>query len=417
MIFLAIRYLLARRKQTLLTLLGIFFGAAAYIAISGFMLGFRWYLVDQLINNNAHVLVQAREDFLTEHSLDESFYRGAYKHIFWDTPPSGRKDNAMVENPQSWYLRLQADPRVGAYTPQLSAAVIFRNGKSEVPATLIGCDPAGQKKVTTLADYVIEGSFDDLTEGGNRLVLGKDLMDKLGVRVSQNVMVALANANPTPFKVVAAFRTGTKQTDTQAFGALGDVQRVNKTLNQVNAIAVKVRDPAQAAALASSWADIGPEKVESWDQMNQNIFNIFRIQDTIRFMSIGSILIVAGFGIYNVLNMTVVQKRKDIAILRSMGYGTREIISLFFSQGLIVGTLGAATGLVFGYLVCRYLETVPFSGGPLGAGTGYLIISFDPGIYVFAALLAVLSSTIASILPAHAAGKLTPIAIIRAGTE
>ena len=114
MIFLALRYLLARRRQTLLTLLGIFFGAGAYVAISGFMLGFREYLVDQLVNNNAQILIQAREDFLTEHSLDHAFYGDAYKHVFWISPPSGTKGNILVENPQKWYERLRDDARFAA---------------------------------------------------------------------------------------------------------------------------------------------------------------------------------------------------------------------------------------------------------------------------------------------------------------
>jgi lipoprotein-releasing system permease protein len=94
--------------------------------------------------------------------------------------------------------------------------------------------------------------------------------------------------------------------------------------------------------LATAWANFGPEKVESWDQINANVFDVFRIQDAIRFLSIGAIMVVAGFGIYNVLNMMVIQKRRDIAILRSMGYSTREIISLFFTQGFLLGITGVA---------------------------------------------------------------------------
>src|SRR4051812_5074344 len=112
MIYLAIRYLLSRRKQTTLMLLGIFFGSAAYVCISGFMLGFREYLVNQLVNNAAHIHIQAREEFLTGHSLDKSFYGNLFENVLWDVPPSGRKDNAIVEDPQAWYRRLKADPSV-----------------------------------------------------------------------------------------------------------------------------------------------------------------------------------------------------------------------------------------------------------------------------------------------------------------
>jgi lipoprotein-releasing system permease protein len=179
---------------------------------------------------------------------------------------------------------------------------------------------------------------------------------------------------------------------------------------------VRLRDFSHAAEIATTWATITGDKVQSWDQINANFFSIFKIQNTMRYLMIAVILVVAGFGIYNVLNMTVTQKRKEIAILRSMGFETSDIIFLFFSQGLILGFLGGLIGLVIGYWICLYLQTVPFGGGPLG-GAGYLQISIKPAIYLQAMGLAVFSASLASILPARAAGKMTPIEIIRSGTD
>src|SRR3989338_2315660 len=95
MISLALRYLLARRRQTLLTFMGIFLGTIAFVAISGFMLGFREYLIDQLINSTAHVHIQAREDFLSEHTLDKAFYQDQFDYIFWDPPPSRSEERRV----------------------------------------------------------------------------------------------------------------------------------------------------------------------------------------------------------------------------------------------------------------------------------------------------------------------------------
>ncbi len=414
MIFLAWRYLLARPRQTILTLLGIFFGTMAYISISGFLLGFRGFLVDQLVNNNAHVFIRAREDFLTEHSLDASFYPKAL-HIFWQPAPSGRKDADIVENPQAWYERLRADPRVVAFTPHLTAAVIFSNGKATVPTSITGCDPQQQKQVTTIGEDMIEGSFSDLAAGGNRVVVGSELQKKLGVRVLQNIWLAPAQGAAVPFKVVGVFKTGNLQADNLAYGNLADVQAVNRTLNQVNEIAVRLRDYNEAAAVANSWARVSQEKVESWDQVNASFFEVFRLQDAIRFLTIGAILIVAGFGIYNVLNMTAMQKRKDIAILRSLGFESQDVIFLFFYQGLILGAAGAALGVMAGYFISLGLQNVSFSGGPIGIGGGKLVIEMNPSIYLKAAAMALGASSFASLLPARSAGKLMPIEIIRAG--
>lgn len=417
MIFLAIRFLKARPRQTLLMLLGFFFGTAAFISLSGLMLGFRYYLIYQLINNDAHVHIEPREEFLTEHGLDRSFYGTGLSHVFWGEPPSGRKDSAMIDSPGAWSRRLKADPRVVAYTPQLTASVIFSRGKATAPATLTGCDADQQIRVTTLGDYVKEGKFADISGGGNRLALGSELVKRLGVRLSQTVMVSLAEGTATPFKVVAIFETGNHIFDSNAYAALPDVQRVNRTPNQVNHIAVRLVDFSQAASIASTWASISQEKVESWDQRNASIFSVFKIQDAVRYLSIGAIMIVAGFGIYNVLNMTVMQKRRDVAILRSIGYSGGDIVTLFLSQGLILGCTGIVMGLTFGYAFSFYLETIPIGASPMGAGSGHLMISRDPMIYVHAAVLALSSALLASILPARAAGKLTPIEIIRSGAE
>lgn len=417
MTFLAIRYLMSRPRQTFLMLLGIFFGTAAFVSISGFMLGFREYLIDQLINNSPHVTISAREDFLTETSLNEGFFGRAVSHVFWDPPPSGRKDSATVNDPQSWYIRLRADQRVLAFSPQLSQPVVFNNGKAQASASMIGCDATQQVKVTSIGTYMKEGKFSDLDVGGNRVILGAELMRKLGARVGQSIMVASSVRAGVPFKVVGSYSTGNRLSDLNAYASLSDVQALAKMPNRVSSIVLKVFDYNQAAAMANSWSKFSEEKVESWDQLNASFFDIFKIQDAIRFLSVGAVMVVAGFGIYNVLNMTVMQKRKDVAILKSMGYSTGEIVSLFFSQGIILGVTGVIAGLTFGFLLCSYLSTLSFSGGPMGSGNGHLMISLNPKIYLQATTLALFSATLSSILPAFSAGKLTPIEIIRAGTE
>jgi lipoprotein-releasing system permease protein len=418
MIFLAIRYLIARKKQTLLTLLGIFFGTAGFILLSGIMLGFRGYLIGQLINNNPHIHIGPREDFLTEHSLDSSFYKNEFEHIFWNVPPSGRKSSAFIENPQNWFQLLRAHPQVAFFTPQLISSAILSSGPSSVSATLIGCDPIQQQKVTTIGDYLTEGTFSDLTTGGNRIILGEELRKKLGVQISQTLGISVANAPAGKFKVAGFFKTGNKAFDHYAYGEIGDIQNLNQSPKKVNEIAVRLYDHTQAAALATTWTQFGSDKIESWDQINASIFDVFKIQDTVRYLTIASILIVAGFGIYNVLNMTIMQKRKDIAILRSMGYSTSEVILLFFLQGFVLGIIGASIGLVFGYLMSLYLQTLPFGGSSfVGKGTGHLMVATDTRIYLQAVFFALASSSLASLLPALGAGRLTPIDIIRSGAD
>lgn len=415
MIFLALRYLIERRRQTILTLLGVFFGTLAYVAVSGFFVGFQGFLVQQLVNSSAQVHIQARQDYLQPHDLDGAFFGPDFERAFWINPPAGVKGFLSVQSPQTWYGRLAKDPRVEAYSPQMMAPALFTLGKFSVAANLVGCEPAQQSRVTSIAEYMVEGKFTDIGVGGNRLILGDELMKRLGVSVGQTVLVSVGINRPTPFKVVGRFYTGNRGLDLQAYSAIGDVQKVNGTPKRVTEIAVRLKDYSDADAMANTWSRIAPERVESWSQQNAHILSVFAIQNALRFTMIMTVLIVAGFGIYNILNMTVNQKRQDIAILRALGYDTFDIVMLFFSQGLIVGVIGGALGLLAGYLVCRWLQTISFFPGSPASPQGHLQISMSLKIYVHAGVMALLSSSIASILPARAAGKLTPIEIIRQG--
>jgi lipoprotein-releasing system permease protein len=387
MIDLAVHYLLARKKQTVLMLLGVFFGTASFITLSALLLGFKDFLVNQLVNNSASI------------------------HI---GPAAGAR---FVQDPKAWYARLDADPRVQAYSPQFIEPVIFSAGGTGAPGLVVGCDPRRQTRVTTIGGYVVEGSFQDLGPGGARIALGEELRKSLGVGLSQDVMVSPASGPPQAFKVVAVFKTGIQQGDTMAYIPLGAAQTLARAGGQVNGIAVKLADYSAAAGIADAWSKRGPEKAESWDQENANFVQTFKAEDMVRFLSIGAVLLVAGFGIYNVLNMTVVQKRKDIAILRSMGYSFGDILGLFFSQGLLLGFSGGVLGLLGAYGACLYLRTVSFGGNPMGSGTGHLAVSLNPAIFAQALFLALFATSLASILPAYAAAKLTPIEIIRAGAE
>lgn len=415
MIFLAIRYLLERKRQTILTLLGVFFGTLAFVAVSGFFMGFQGFLVQQLVNNAPQVHIEMRQDYLTDHDLDEAFFGKDPLHAFWNPPPAGVKGYLDIQNPQAWYTRLSQDPRVAAFSPTMTAAALFNIGPISVAANLIGCNPKQQATVTTIADYMIVGKFTDISFGGNRIILGDELMKRLGAGIEQNILVSVGTNSPVPFKVVGRYYTGSRGLDLQAFAALNDVQRVNHTENYVNEIGVRLKDYTEADALARTWTKLGPERVESWGDQNLNIQSVFAIQNALKLSMILTVMIVAGFGIYNILNMTVNQKRQDIAILRALGYDPFDVIMLFFSQGMIVGLFGTVLGLGCGYLFCRWLQTLSFMLATPSNPQGHLHISLNPMIYIQATGLALLSAAVASVLPARAAGKLTPIDIIRQG--
>lgn len=409
--FLALRHLVSRKRQTLLTLVGIILGTAAYVAISGMMLGFQSFIVDQLVDNDAHIRISAREDLITVHSLDKDFF-GTQALVNWKTPPSGRRDNAYILYPAAWTQRLELASEVTAFSPQLVVQVIVARGKVTSAARLIGSEPNKQTKVTNIQKSMLIGSFGDIGTSGNRIIVGDGLLNKLGAVIPETIFITVGKGMAQPFKVVGSFHLGVKNLDDSLiYGALSDVQKLNATPSRVSDIAVRLHEVERAAEIASSWDTFGQEKVQSWDQANEGIMSVFVTQDVVRNSMTISILIVAGFGIYNILNMAINHKRREIAILRSIGFESLDIEHLFLIQGVLLGVVGGLIGCILGYFICEIMARIPMPGPSIGGN--FLTIVFFPGIYFRGFLLAFGSASIASYLPAHAAGRLTPIDIIR----
>lgn len=418
MFYLSLKHLFSRKRQTLLTLLGILLGSTGYVAISGFMLGFQDFLLDQLINNDAHIRVSAREDRVDPRRATEDLYPKKDTHVFWVTRPSGVRTEPRIYNPHEWEGFLKSDPRVEAYSLQFSTQVILTFGVISVSGKLIGSEPMHQLKVTNIAKYLKGVRFQDLASGGNRLIMGSGLLQKLGATEDSSVLISTGKGNSVPFRIIGVFSTGTKQIDdTTSFALLGDVQRLADQTDEINSIAIRMKDFKNAREIASDWQRLKDDQVQSWDVINESFLNVFSIQDATRYLMILVILVVAGFGIYNILTVILNQKRKEIAIMRAMGFEPKDVFMLFFYQGLILGFFGALFGCVFGYFASLALEGMSYGGGPMSGPGVKMPVSFDVFIYVKAFIFGLMTAVFATVLPAREAGKLTPIEIIRSGGD
>ena len=411
MLFLALRQLLSRKKQSAFILIGVILGTTAYIVISGVMLGFQQYLLNKLVNNTAQISISAKEQLIQPNAVKNALF-GARTIVYWLKKPSGVRELDYIINPQGWYKKLSHNKQVVAYVPQLTANAIINNNGSTRSVSLTGTKAKQQLNVTNIAANITEGSFTSLTPGSNRIAIGAGLAQKLGASLNSTINLTNATGLVRAFKISGIFSAGDRRTDdNSAYMDLNDLQSFEEKQGKVDTIAVKVTAPYNATALANSWQAFSQEKVESWQQRSENILSVFSVQTFIRYFMVCSILLVSGFGIYNVLNIMINQKRREIAILRAIGYTSRDIVRLFFTQGFLFGLIGGMLGLIIGFAICLYISTLPAVGMSRGAGT--MTVTFSWTIYAWGLCLALGSSIFASIIPARAAGKLQPIAIIR----
>ena len=413
MIFLAIRHLLARKKQSLVTLLGVFIGTTAFIVISGFFMGFQNYLTESLVSGDAHIKIQARQRLIEQPEMEKVLFP-EYKEFKWIRPPAGRRSAASIDNPAGWFERFADTPEVIASTPVYNTTGLINSNSIAYTISVTGMRPSEQIKVTNIEEKMIKGSLLDLDKGVGGIIIGKELASDLAKQVGDSLILTSVDGRTIAYRVTGIFETGNTMTDrSSAYMLLVDAQKLANQAGRISQISVKVKDFKKASALADIWKATSFDRVESWDQSNSGLLSIFRSQEILQYTVTSVILLVAGFGIYNILNMVVNQKRKDIAILRSMGFEADDIITLFLLQGLALGLAGGLIGCLCGYIICIELGSIKM-GGP---SSGTFTIDFDLVTYLKALALSNGVALVASVLPARSASKLTPIEIIRAGAE
>lgn len=411
MFFLSWRQLISRKKQTLLILLGISFGTLLFVTISGLQLGMRQYISERLLNNTAHVLISGAERMIEPEEVTAALY-GKDHPIRWLLAPYGKREETRLENYLGWQQRLSQDPEVLDFSPRLSTNAILSNGTFSASVNLTGTVPERQLRISSIAQYVTEGSFSALSGGASNIVIGSGVAKDLGARLDQYINVSSGKSAQRPFKVVGIVHFGSDQIDKSiAFAELNHTQVLTRSPGRVSAIAVALYDIDKASAKAQEWRIIGTDKVEDWQEANKMFMEMIRVQDYTRYFITGAILIVAAFGIYNVLTIMINQKKREIAILQAIGYGPEKILALILYQGALLGSAGGVLGLVLGFFLCLAIGSIDL-GIEIG-GSNNLMLSYDWQIYAIAFLAANVASLLATYLPALAASRMTPMDIMR----
>ena len=409
MLFLAIRQMLFRRRQTLLVLLGIALGPTAFLMMSGMILGFRGLFMQRLINMAGHINISARDQAGTS-DLAQILFPGTLTQ--WKVEPVNLLQYVELQYAQGWLNILESEPAVGSYAPEYVTQGLISKAVTSRSISLIGVVPAKQTLTTDVQEDVVEGSFLDIAKGGFKIIVGWGLHEKMGVRKGNILNLTSRDGHTEPVTVAGFFRTGVAQADdTLAYGPLEHVQQFAQRPGRLTNIVVRLKDVNLSQPLTRRWALLNSDKVQSWQDMQMNFKTMVTTQDIMRYTLVFVILLVSSFGIYNILNMMVVQKRGEIAILRSMGYGSVEIVRLFLVQGVILGITGGVLGLVLGSFACLYLQTIRIQT-PISS-MSHFPIAWNAGTYLLCFALSVVSGVASGYLPARMASRLNPIDILR----
>jgi lipoprotein-releasing system permease protein len=397
-----------RRRQTLVSVSGVALGVAFFIAIAALMRGFQTYFISQIIDVAPHITMKDETRSPPQQAAELTQRSGAVE-IRGVKP---RDQIRGIRAAGDKLAMLEAMEGVAA-APVLQGQALLRYGSRDVSAVLTGIDPARHVRVSNIEKDMIAGRLEDLRGTANGIVIGEALAQKLGAGVGDSIIAISPQGVTMAMKIVGLVRTGIQTVDQSHGYALLKVSQVLQNRpNVVNQILLRLADVTRAEPLARRMEAQFGNRTESWEEQNQNILTVFVIQNAIMYSVTGAILLVAAFGIYNIISTVVFEKTRDIAILKSLGFTEGDVQRLFLVQGLIAGILGAIVGCLLGAVMIEALAQVRF-GVDTPAGQDRFILARDWRVYLAGSIFAVLAAGIAAIIPARRASRLDPVQVVR----
>lgn len=404
--------LLARLKQTMVAAVGVTFSIMMFITLLGFMTGLNDLLDGLILNRTAHVrLFKEIKPSKTQPIDLVAEYKNSYNFIESIKSGSTRKE---IYNSSAIMQAINKDDRVLGIAPKINAPVFFNDGNIEITGVINGIDIDKESKLFYFDDYVVEGASVDLKNVSNSIILGKGLSEKLLAKIGDVVVVTTSQGNRFSLKVVGYFQSGILELDkVQSFASIATTQKLlGKSNNYLTDIQIKLKDIALAPELAKEYAEIYETDAEDIQTANSQFETGSKVRTIISFAVGITLLVVAGFGIYNILNMMIFEKMDSIAILKATGFSGKDVKRIFLVIAISIGVVGGALGLVFGLLLSMGIDQIPFNTASLPTVTTYPI-NYDITFYIIGGVFSLITTYFAGYFPAKKASKIDPVVIIR----
>jgi lipoprotein-releasing system permease protein len=405
--FISIRYLLAKRRQTFVSLItfisiaGVGVGVTALIGVLAVMNGFHEDLRGRILGITSHVNITS--------------YAGA------------------ILNYRELMEEIDKEKGVVGSTPFIYAPVMMTAGRS-AGAVLRGIDPLSASKVIKLQENLIRGNLADLAQSSHEtpvrtypgIILGVELANNLGIRVGEYLTVISPAGRLTPmgqtpksglFEVVGIIQSGMYEYDnTLAYVDVPVAQQFLGIGDSVTGIEVRVQDIYKAGEIAEALKKrLGsPFYISDWIKMNSNFFSALKLEKVVMFVILTLIILVASFNIVSSLTMLVMEKGRDIAILKAMGATTTSIRKIFVLEGFLIGICGTGLGILGGYTLCGLLKRYKFIELPKDVyHISNLPVKMEALDLAAIAFAAICISLIATLYPSRKAAGLDPAEALR----
>jgi lipoprotein-releasing system permease protein len=405
-------HLLSRMKQSIVAGLGVTFGIGAYIILVSFMTGLNGMLDGLILNRTPHVHIYNEIEPSETQPVDlvEELQHGF--NVVRSIKPKDSQER--IHNALPLMQKLKQDERVKGVTPWAQARVFYLAGSNQLNGMVSGILADEEARLFNFGDYIIEGSPEALLKNNNGILIGAGIAEKLSLGLGDKIQVSTATGGIVPLKIVGLYQSGLAEVDNiQSFVNLATAQQLlGEGRSYISDLNVKLYDLNIAPQMAQEIQSNHHVTAIDIQAANAQFETGTEIRNLITYAVSITLLIVAGFGIYNILNMFIYEKMNDIAILKATGFSGADVRTIFISQALLLGLLGGILGLIIGYLVSVLISHTPFETEALPTIETFPV-NFDPMFYVIGMTFAIISTFLAGYLPARKAEQIDPVEIIR----
>ena len=403
--YIAVRFATHRKRALLLSLVGVVFGVGIFICTQAQTQGFAQFFIKSTIGSNGALVLRSRFQPRHEGLVVPS------KNV--SVLPDRRNYFEGIHNVSEIMRVSRQFSNVVACSPVLRGNVSARSGFEMTTVELFGIEPAAHLRTTDLANQIVDGKFEDFTNNTSSVILGYRLAEQLEVGVGDTIQLLSPGGEYWRFTVAATARSGVGAIDsTRVYAQTRLAQRLLKKPYEASMIIYKLRDPDRAPALATHFETLFQHISQSWQEREESTLQLFIMLRLSVAITVSLMILLAGFGIFNVLTMSVLSKVREIAILRSMGYRQVDISAIFLWQGALIAVVGSLIGCFLGALLTWIVSKVPIHIRGL-LYTNHFLVVWDWRHYFWASVLAGVAVFIASYVPARRAAQLQPVDTLR----
>lgn len=403
---------MARWRQTLVAAIGVTFGITMFITLLSFMAGLNGLLDGLITNRTPHIrLYNEIEPSSVQPISTSPKYLNHYNFIHSIKPKNEKLEihgsGAIIKN-------LLSDENVLGVAPKLTTQVFYNVGAIDLTGVINGIDVEAENRLFLFQDYVTQGNYYDLKNIPNSIILGKGAAEKMMANIGDVIQVTTTKGERVSLKVVGYFQSGIQEIDKiQSYTSIGTAQKIiGEPESYITDIQVKLKNMMLAPQIAKQYEKLYETEAIDIQTANSQFETGSSIRTLISYAVGITLLIVAGFGIYNILNMLIYEKMDSIAILKATGFSGVDVNFIFITIALSIGIFGGLFGLLFGFGLSSIIDHIPFNTSALPTIKTYPI-SYNPRFYIIGGVFSIITTYFAGFFPARKASKIDPVLIIR----